>query len=394
MAAAAVTAIVLVGTACGGTDTARDAAAAPTSAEVSSTPAPTATPDVATPAPSPTPARTAEPTATPAPNVERPDQRDLEASLEAALGDADGGIAALIVSDGVTHRAAVGVADSSGTQLDPGAPFRVGSIAKPFVATMVLQLSAEGAVDLDAPLSSYLPATPLGAEVTIRDLLAHRSGLPNYTDQPAFFAAVLADLAAPYTPDEVLEFVTDVPVEEPGQAFAYSNTNYILLGQLVEAVDGRSLEEAMQARIVQPLGLTSTSFVPSTLPVVAAWSTGITDGDPTTPYGAIDSTAWAAGALVSSVDDLAVFATALADGALLGDTELAAMTDTDDDGYGLGLMALEFDPDQPGFGHGGSTLGFNAIMGWDPVSGDILIALMNNDALFPDVVVDALLAPS
>ena len=157
-------------------------------------------------------------------------------------------------------------------------PFRVASISKPFVATIVLQLVDEGSVDLDETLSTYLPNTPIGGDVPIRMLLNHRSGLPNYTDQSAFITDVFEDRTRVFTPDEILAWVEDAVTDEPDQHFAYSNTNYILLGQLIERVTGTDLDTALRQRISEPLGLEATRFaaVETANPdgLAAPWSSG------------------------------------------------------------------------------------------------------------------------
>ncbi|MFW2382351.1 MAG: serine hydrolase domain-containing protein, partial [Acidimicrobiales bacterium] len=136
---------------------------------------------------------------------------DLDALVTDFVGDSDGGAAVLIVRNGTTTTATTGNADSSGRAINIATPFRVGSISKPFVATMVMQMVDEGRVDIDQPLATYLPNTEIGAGATVRSLLGHTTGIPNYTDQPGFFAEVLSDPARTYTPTEVLSFVADPP---------------------------------------------------------------------------------------------------------------------------------------------------------------------------------------
>ena len=179
----------------------------------------------------------------------------LDELLVEFVGGQDGGVAALIVRNGATSTAATGVANAAGDPVTPVTPFRVGSISKPFVATMILQLVDEGRVDLEQPLSTYLPDTPIGSEVTIRALLSHRSGLPNYTDIDVAINDALADRSRQFTPDEILGYIDSIPAGEADQRFSYSNTNYILLGQLIELLDGSDLNTALHNRITGPLRL-------------------------------------------------------------------------------------------------------------------------------------------
>jgi D-alanyl-D-alanine carboxypeptidase len=307
--------------------------------------------------------------------------------LDELVGAEAGGVAALSVHDGVTTTAAAGVADNSGQPTTAMTPFRVGSISKPFVAAMILQLVDEDRVELDAPLSTYLPETPVGADVTIRALLSHRSGLRNYTDGPLMNDA-LTDRSHRFSPAEIIGYVESVPSSKPDRRFSYSNTNYILLGQVIEQLDATDLNTALQQRIVDPLGLVQTRFAtaedPSPLGVAAGWSTGVVDGDPDADYTSIATSAWAAGALVSTVTDLSAFLTALFARALISEGMLEEMTDVGSGGSGLGLFVGSLEPGQPAFGHNGAINGYTATMAIDPSTGDTIVVLTNNDSLVAD----------
>ena len=334
----------------------------------------------------------------PSPSTPPPSESTSDGTLTTLLGDLignrDGGVAVLMVRDGATSLAAAGDANNLGDPLLPETPMRVGSISKPFIATMVLQLMDEGRVDLDVALSTYVPGTTVGGDVTVRALLGHRSGIFNYTDVPSFFADVLADRTQRFEPATVLEYVAERSVNTGGQ-FAYSNTNYILLGQLIEALEGTDINTALQTRIAEPLGLTATSFdvAGGTNPpdMAAGWSNGVVTGDPSEPYVSIASSAWTAGALISSTADLATFLSALFDGRLISADALAQMTATEPDGYGLGLFAVSLNPGSPGYGHNGAIPGFSSTMAIDPASGDILVILTNNDTLNADTLAPQIL---
>lgn len=125
---------------------------------------------------------------------------------------------------------------------------------------MVLQLVDEGRVDLDEPLSAHLPDTPIGGDVTTRALLSHRSRLPNCTDVEGLIRDVLADRSRVLTPIDILSYIEAVKPGESDQHFASSNTNDILLGQLVEHLDGADLNGALRNRVTEPLGLDATRF--------------------------------------------------------------------------------------------------------------------------------------
>ncbi len=306
---------------------------------------------------------------------------EIDALLtEDVVGDAPGAVTALAIRDGETLASAAGSANSNGSPVSVDTAFRVGSISKSFTATMVMQLVDEGLVDLDEPLSTYLPDTRVGGDVTIRQLLSHTSGVASYTDQDGYFDSLLADVTRTYSYDEIIDVVADVPHEEPGGDFSYSNTNYILLGQLIETVGGDDLETALQTRIVEPAGLQSTTFGldAESLPedFAAPWFEDVFVGDPEADYEAFSSSAWSAGALVSSASDLALFTDALFAGTLVSEDALAQMLDVGPEGYGLGIGTMP-PGSEPGafYGHNGSIHGYNAFLAADPDTGDTVVVL-------------------
>ena len=321
---------------------------------------------------------------------------DLDAAVADFVGDEDGGAVALVVRDGVTTVAAAGVANSAGDRMTTETSFRVGSLSKSFVATMVMQLVDEGGVALDATLSTYLTDTPVGGDVRIRDLLRHRSGVPSYTDVEAFFSDALGDLTRVFTPDEVLEYVAGIPAGEPDQQFVYSNTNYLLLGQLIEHVDGTDLNAALANRITGPLGLEATRFDVAHEPAIdglaGGWHPDVIDGDPVAPYDSISSGAWAAGALVSTAGEVSPFLGALFGGELISAAALAEMTMTEPDEYGLGLGYIVLPSGTALYGHDGEIFGYLSFMAIEPLTGNTLVILTNNGALQPFDLAQPLLA--
>ncbi|WP_432042666.1 serine hydrolase domain-containing protein [Streptomyces cadmiisoli] len=249
--------------------------------------------------------------------------------------------------------------------------FRAGSVTKSFVATTVLQLVAEGRLRLDEPVERHLPGlVPDGERITVRHLLGHRSGLFDYTD--GMWPGGLVEMhdtrfrrLAPH------ELVAEANRHEPGFAAGtagrYSNTNYVLLGMLIQKITGNPAEQEMMRRIVRPLGLRGTSFPGA--------STGI-PGPNARAYvrlqgpdsGYTDMTksdmswAWTAGALISTTRDLNTFYKALIDGKLLSAEMLAQMKDArklEDGGlYGLGMTRLDSPAFGTAYGHTGNTPGF------------------------------------
>ena len=286
-----------------------------------------------------------------------------------------------------------------------GDRFRIGSVTKSFVAAVVLQLVGEGRLRLDDSLQQWLPgAVPDGERITIRQLLNHTSGLYNYTDD--LLGPLLAKptrqlyqqmAARRFTPQALVAMATrHRPLFPPGTRFSYSNTNYILLGLLVERVTGDRLAGQLQQRILAPLGLADTELPGSQrrihgphlhgyAPPNRAWLPS--DG----PAGLIDVTqanpswAGAAGAMISSTADLARFYQALLSGRLLGPELLKAMQTTVDAseqygpgaGYGLGLMRLGLGCGGQVWGHGGEVAGY-ATMAFSTQDAAHQLVLMDN----------------
>src|SRR6266480_487306 len=137
---------------------------------------------------------------------------------------------------------------------------RIGSITKTFTATVILQLVDEGKLRLDDPVAKYLPQVPNGANITIRELLNMTSGLFNYSNDQGFQQA---DPSRVWDPKELVAIAfRHRPYFAPGQGLHYTNTNYILLGMLIEQIPGMPVEKAFQQRIFTPLGMESSSFPP------------------------------------------------------------------------------------------------------------------------------------
>jgi D-alanyl-D-alanine carboxypeptidase len=308
----------------------------------------------------------------------------LDAVLVDALGDQDGAIVVLSIRDGESTTAAVGDANAAGDPIAADTSFRVGSLSKMFVATMVMQLVDEGLVDLDQPLSTYLPDASLGGDATVRQLLGHRSGLPS--DLDAIADDLLADRERVFTPDDMFALVAEMPRHQPGEQFAYANTNYLLLGQLIEQLEGSDLNTVLRQRIGEPLGLEVTHFAATDTPdpegMAGGWSQiGALNGDPDEPYTSIASGAWAAGALISTADEIADFMAALFGGGLVSQESLAEMTTLGPEGYGLGLGGFVLPDGTQMYGHEGGIFGYTAGAIHDPNTGDTLVVLTNNDLI-------------
>ncbi|MFD4661085.1 serine hydrolase domain-containing protein [Kitasatospora sp. NPDC058444] len=275
-------------------------------------------------------------------------------------------------------KGAAGVADlATGAPADPDGRFRIGSVTKTFVATVVLQLVAEHRLGLDDSVESRLPGVvPNGTAITVRQLLNHTSGIHDYTEDPAFDASDEATLRqwlaggrwTSYRPQQLVDIANKYPPYfAPGQGWHYSNTNYVLVSMIIERLTGRSWAQEVNGRIIRPLGLTGTS-----MPIDSPFIPGAhAHGYYKLPTGPADVTllnpsmASASGAGISTTADLTRFISALLGGQLLGPAELAEMKRTsgpgEATGYGLGLQRMTT-PCGEFWGHDGGIPGYNTLM--------------------------------
>lgn len=311
----------------------------------------------------------------------------LQEVLDQLVAGRDGGVVVGLGRDGDPVRfCAAGRADTSGSPLEPDDVFRIASITKTFTAVMVLQLVDEGALGLDDPVAEHVPDAPLTDGVTVRQLLDHSSGIPDVTALPGFATTILTDPGRTWTPEETLGLLSGLEREfEPGTEHAYSNTNFVIAGRIVEEVSGRSVAENLRTRITEPLGLAETAFGPDGPEPVTGFSPVLAPDGHTesVSFHALETVAWTAGGLVSTAEDLTVFFRALSAGELLSAAAMDAMTDFQSQaGIGLGLWRVRL-PTGPGYGHGGELPGYDSIAAVRPESGDVFVLLANEDELVP-----------
>lgn len=314
--------------------------------------------------------------------------------------------------DAPAHRfeGAGGLANlSDETPMPPDGVFRIGSITKMFTATVILQLAEDGVLTLDDPLAQWLPDVaaqlPNGDRITLRHLLSHTSGLFNVVEHEAYYADIFAGMEV----DEATGTVTLPCVErdphdtlaryvygkdalfEPGAQWYYSNTNYTLLGMVIEAATAMPLAEAYRTHIYQPLGMDSTFLdcYEDPLGEVVHGYTGAGDdlSDVTELH---ESVGWSAGGLVSTASDLVAFARGLFGGALFDDPEsLAAMTTpAPGSSYGLGV-ALQGDA----MGHAGWIAGFRSVLSYAPEDDAVVVIVTNHDGVDPESALPDVLGP-
>jgi len=266
--------------------------------------------------------------------------------------------------------------------------FRAASITKSFVATVVLELAAESKLSLDDTIEHWLPGlVPNGAAITLRELLNHTSGLFNYSEGAEWTPSVLADPQRIWLPKELIAVsAAHTPYFTPGTDWHYANTNYVLLGLVIEAATGRSVGDELRDRIFQPLGLGETSFPAG---VDASGLVHAYVGDATLPgvHGLWDITPvlnpswlWAAGALVSNADDVTTFYARLLSGRILRADLVTAMRTVTPPAmnYGLGLMRFDT-PCGRAFGHEGDFNGYRSVAVSRPNGSRVAVVMVNVD---------------
>ena len=294
----------------------------------------------------------------------------------------------------------------------PNTYFRIASNTKTMTAALIVQLAQKGMLKFSDSVSSYVAGVPNGNHITIAELLEMRSGLYNYLDAPEIAATADRDMSKIWTPAELLAIAfAHKPNFAPGAEYEYSNTNYVLLGQIIEKIEGKPLAEVMRVRLFEPLGLRHTALPPSnvaTLPkpyshgyMYGSSSVAFTGTPPystavkaaaragtllPTDYTNLNTTfGWAAGGAVSDASDLATWIEALASGRLFDARyqrrwihSLRAEDPNKPFGqqYGYGIALLRWGKNAMYY-HGGETAGYNLFMGYDPANNVTLVVWTN-----------------
>ncbi|MBJ8345583.1 serine hydrolase [Antrihabitans sp. YC2-6] len=280
-----------------------------------------------------------------------------------------------------TH--AYGIADAATNRpMTVDDRFRIGSVTKSFTATAVLQLADAGKLNLDDTLAMYVDGIPNGTEIRIRDLLGMRGGVYDYSTDPEFAEQYFVPSAQPdWTAADTLRVIAANPEKAvaPNTVTAYSNSEYYLLGLVLETVTGKPVGEVLESGVIDDLGLTETAFpADADLPDPASrgyqYESGKrTDVTERTPADTFST----AGAIVSTVSDMAKFAEQLADGELLKpETQLARTQFTDETTrgleYGLGLIRIG-----DWVGHAGDVAGYSDFVFYLPERRATVVVAVN-----------------
>jgi len=324
---------------------------------------------------------------------------DFDAILERAYPQDGPGAAALVArGDQILYRGARGMADLElGVALEPHHVFRLGSITKQFTAAAIMRLMEQGKLQVNDPISKFLTDYPNGDQITVEHLLTHTPGIVSYTAIPGYMATKLRrDLSV----EQLVAVFSDLPPEfDPGTAFKYNNSGYVLLGAIIEKISGSSYADYIQNAFFQPLEMTASTYGSFTrlIPnrVSGYWiQNGTTSNAPyismTQPY--------AAGSLLSTVDDMYKWNRALYAGKVVSKQSLKQMTtsyhlpDGEETGYGYGLAVGDIRGHQS-IGHGGGIHGFTTQATYLPEEEVFVVVLSNGPGISnPQLVANELAA--
>jgi len=257
----------------------------------------------------------------------------------------------------------------------PDTKFRLGSITKQFTAACILLLEERGKLKTDDLVKEYLPDAPAAWDhITIYNLLTHTSGIPNFTQFPDYHASE----ATPTTPEQLVARFRDKPLEfQPGDDWRYSNSNYVLLGYLIEKITGQRYQDFVEENLFKPLGMQNSGYDSNTA-IIPHRAAGYSPG-PNGPVNAgyIDmSIPFSAGALYSTTHDLLRWEQGLFAGKLLSAESLEKMTTPFKRDYACGLMVHTVKGHEV-IAHGGGIEGFSAMLAYYPDDKLTIIALGN-----------------
>lgn len=273
---------------------------------------------------------------------------------------------------------------------DGDTEFRLGSITKQFTAVAIMILNERGLVDLDAPMKTWLPDAPAAwDQVTVRRLLAHTAGIPNFTS----FDDFQSTKALPATLDSLIARFRDRPLDfQPGEGRKYSNSGYVLLTAVIEKASGKSYGDFLSETLFQPLGMRDTGYDRNTV-ILPRRASGYTP----TAGGVINAEHWdmsipqGAGGLYSTSHDLLKWEQGLFGGRVLRPASLELLTTPVRDGYAFGVFAIEAEGNNT-IAHSGGLNGFNTYMAYDPDRRTTVIVLGNLNGTAPDLLGASLMA--
>jgi D-alanyl-D-alanine carboxypeptidase len=329
---------------------------------------------------------------------EQASRADLDAALKKSFKESDApGVVAAVQTPDYTWVQAMGVADrASGEPMTPEVHHRIGSITKTFTATLLLKAADEGLLSLDDTIDHYIKGVPNGDKITLHQMADMTSGIASYTEDDQWVKEWSSDPTRVWAPEEMARIgIKESPLFDPGSEWFYSNTNYVLLGLVLEKVTGKPIGQLYQKEIIEPLDLKETSFPGTSSAIPEPYDHGYTLQGKASGQKPIDSTdwspssAWTAGEMISTVDDLLVYGRALGTGkGLLSPKEQSERLDSfvsdvpplnqpplkGDLAYGIGLGK-----DHGWVGHNGEIPGYNTYLFYHPDLDAVVVVEVNSD---------------
>lgn len=289
----------------------------------------------------------------------------LDSLLDGAAADNQAmGSLAIAHNGSLVYQKALGYSVIAGKNQTPSSTktrYRIGSISKMFTATLIFELIEAGKLSLETHLSDFYPQVPNADSITVGQMLNHRSGIYNFVRDSTY----LETMDKPHTQAEMLAAFARQPSDfTPGSKAAYSNTNYVLLGYIVEKLTKKTYSEALAMLITHKLGLTDTYYGGKISPEKGEARSYESKGVWTAAAETDGSVTAGAGAIVSTPADLVKFIYALFNGKLVSPANLALMS-TIQDGYGMGMFQIPFGP-KKAFGHHGDIDGFSSVVAYFP----------------------------
>ena len=305
-------------------------------------------------------------------------------------GNAFMGTVLVVDGDRVLLDKGYGMADLEWSNLNvPEVKFRLGSLTKQFTATLILLLQQDGKLKIEDSVSKYLPDAPKSWEkITLAELLGHTSGIPSFTDMKEFGVWRMS----PHTTEEELALFRDKPLDfEPGSKFQYSNSNFEVLGAVIEKVSGKKYGDLLRERIFDPLEMKDSGLDNDEL-ILAKRAQGYMPSDKGLVLARSESMTvpWAAGSIFSTTGDLLKWERGLFGGKVLSAESLKAMTTPGKGDYGLGVGAAVKDGVKI-ISHGGGIEGFNTHLAYVPERRIAIVVLSNVNGAAPGAMGDQLL---
>ena len=286
-----------------------------------------------------------------------------------------------------------GISSSDSDKITTEMVLNSGSVAKNFMATIILMLAEADSLNLSDTLGQWLsPYNNIPGNITIKQLLDHSSGIYNVTDNPAFISAINSNLNRLWTIEEVLKggYILS-PYFLPGAAFRYSNTNYMILGLIIKKIMKTTLAEQFKERFFKPFSLNETYFefddtVKS--PFAHNWAdftgSGVRQDAFHIPTTSINSSTIGAGGVISRPENMVRWLIALFEGHILNANSMTQMLTfrnvsiAGGNGYGLGVIRYNV-PGNVCYGHGGNIFGYSTVAIYDPVDSISIAVMINND---------------